>query len=240
MLAPEKVIEYYFGTVVVLGGIVILLGIKYTLKRWRSLPPSRWVVQSFAVSILALVAASLIEAPTILMGSMVMLAFAAGFSEELVKLLPLKLFQGSPGWERWKLTVGTGLFLGLIEGIFYTAGIFVLGQEPYLVIVRLVLIGLHTVWAAVSVGFLLGEKGLKRFAGLAFSMTAHSLYDLTPLAFISGYGTEVLLPLAVASTLFMLALPEMAKRAMEIAGRVVPEKGDEREKALEETLTSSP
>lgn len=236
MLAPEKVIEYYFGTVVVLGGIAILLGIKYTLERWRSFPPGKWAVQSFAVSILALVAASLIEAPTILAGSMVMLAFAAGFSEELVKLLPMKLFQGSPGWERWKLTVGTGLFLGLIEGILYSAAIVELGGPAYMALVRLVLIGLHTVWAAISAGFLLGEKGLKRFSGLVFSMTAHSFYDLTPLAFVSGYDTEVLLPLAAASTLFLLALPKMAKRATELAGRVVPEKGDERE----ETFISSP
>lgn len=56
-------------------------------------------------------------------------------------------------------------------------------------------------------------------------MTVHSFYDLTPLAFVSGYDTEVLLPLAAASTLFLLALPEMAKRATELAGRVVPEKG---------------
>ncbi len=240
MLTPEKVIEYYFGTVVILGGIVILLGIKYTLGRWRSLPSCRWAVQSFVISILALVIASLIEAPAILAGSMVGLAFAAGFSEELVKLLPVKLFQGSPGWERWKITVGTALFLGLIEGVLYSAAIVELGGPVYMALVRLVLIGLHTVWAAISVGFLLGENGLKRFSGLIFSMTAHSLYDLTPLAFVSGYGTEVLLPLAVASTLFLLALPRMAKRAAELAGRLVPEKGDERGETLEETFISSP
>lgn len=38
MIPVERILEYYFGIVIVLGGLVILLGAKYTLQAWRELP----------------------------------------------------------------------------------------------------------------------------------------------------------------------------------------------------------
>ncbi|NJE29976.1 hypothetical protein E3E38_02785 [Thermococcus sp. 18S1] len=227
MLTPEKVIEYYFGIITVVGGLSVLLAVKYTLRRWRSFPESGWKVQSFALGILGLVVASFLEAPLLFLNTWIALAFAAGIIEESVKLLPLKFFGHSPEWERWKLVIGAGLFLGVVEGIMYTAGIFALNQEPYLVAVRIVLMGLHTIWAAISVGFLLGERGWKRFTGLAFSMIAHALYDLPSLAMVDGYSGTVVAYLAGLSTGFLLVTPLMAKKAAEMAGRLVPEEDEE-------------
>ena len=227
MLTPEKVIEYYFGIVTLVGGISVLLAVKYTLQRWRSFPESGWRVQSFALGVLGLIMASILEAPLLFLKTWIALAFAAGIIEESVKLLPMKFFGRSPEWEKWKLVIGTGLFLGIVEGIMYTAGIFALNQEPYLVAVRVVLMGLHTIWAAVSIGFLLGETGWKRLAGLAFSMAAHALYDLPPLAVADGYSGTVVAYLAGLSTGFLLVTPLMAKKAAELAEKLVPEEGEE-------------
>ncbi|QDA32171.1 hypothetical protein FH039_12010 [Thermococcus indicus] len=246
-MTPEKVIEYYFGIITVVGGPSVLLSIKYTLRRWRSLPESGWKVPGFAFGILGLVIASFLEAPLLFLKTWIALAFAAGIIEESVKLLPLKFFGRSPEWERWKLVIGAGLFLGVVEGIFYTAGIFALNQEPYLVAVRIVLMGLHTVWAAISVGFLLGETGWKRFSGLAFSMMAHTLYDLPSLAMVDGYSGSVIAYLAGLSTGFLLATQLMAKKAAELVGRLVPKEDEETgevrenvEETEENKITSSP
>ncbi|ASJ08032.1 hypothetical protein A3L11_01835 [Thermococcus siculi] len=217
MPTPERVIDYYFSIIAVLGTLVVFLSVKYTLRRWRSFPETGWKVRALSMGILGLVLASLVELPAMLLRAWVALAFVAGLAEESVKLIPLKFFENLDGWARWKLVVGTGLFLGLIEGIFYTAGIFVLGQPAYLVVVRLVLIGLHTIWAAVSVGFLLGETGVKRFYGLAFSVIAHALYDLPSLAAIQGYSGDTVAYLAGLSTVFLLVTPLMAKKATEVA-----------------------
>ncbi|CAD5245168.1 PrsW family glutamic-type intramembrane protease [Thermococcus camini] len=245
MLTPEKVIGYYFGIITVVGGLSVLLAVKYTLQRWRSFPESGWKVQGFALGILGLVIASVLEAPLLFLKTWVALAFAAGIIEESVKLLPLKFFERSPEWEKWKLVIGAGLFLGVIEGIMYTAGIFALNQEPYLVAVRIVLMGLHTIWAAISVGFLLGERGWKRFTGLAFSMIGHALYDLPSLAMVDGYSGTVVAYLAGLSTGFLLVTPLMANKAAELAGKLVPGKDEETEKIREdagetEEISASP
>jgi len=234
MLTPEKVIEYYFGIITVVGGLSVLLAVKYTLQRWRSFPESGWKGPSFALGILGLVIASVLEAP-FLFGKVIALAFAAGIIEESVKLLPLRFFERSPKWEKWKLVIGAGLFLGVVEGIMYTAGIFALNKPAYLVGVRIVLMGLHTIWAAISVGFLLGERGWKRFVGLAFSMVAHALYDLPPLAVVEGYSGTVVAYLAGLSTGFLLVTPLMAKRAAELVGKLLPRKDEETEKIREDT-----
>ena len=222
MPTPERVIDYYFSVIAVLGTMVVFLSVKYTLRRWRSFPETGWKARAFSMGILGLVLASLIELPAMLLRAWVALAFVAGLAEESVKLTPLKFFENLEGWARWKLVVGTGLFLGLIEGIFYTAGIFVLGQPAYLVVVRLILIGLHMIWAAVSVGFLLGETGVKRFYGLAFAVMAHALYDLPSLAVIQGYSGNVVAYLAGLSTGFLLVTPLMVRRATELAGKLAP------------------
>ncbi len=227
MPTPERAIEYYFAIISVLGSLVVLLGIKYTLRRWRSFPETGWVPQAIAMGILGLVLASFIELPAMLLKAWVALAFLAGMAEEGVKLLPLKFFEGLDGWARWKLVVGAGFFLGLIEGIFYTVGIFVLGQEWYLVIVRLVLIGLHTIWAVISVGFLLGESGPRRFTGLVFSMAAHALYDLPSLAVLQGYSGNTVAYLAGLSTGFLLVTPLMVRKATEVASVLSPPLGEE-------------
>lgn len=247
MFTPEKVIGYYFGIITVVGGLSVLLAIKYTLQRWRSFPESGWKVQSFALGILGLIIASVLEAPLLFLKTWIALAFAAGIIEESVKLLPMKFFERSPEWEKWKLVIGAGLFLGVVEGISYTAGIFALNQPAYLVGVRIVLMGLHAIWAAISVGFLLGERGWKRFAGLAFSMIAHALYDLPSLAMVDGYSGTVVAYLAGLSTGFLLVTPLMAKKAAELAGRLVPEEDKESgearenvEKTEENEVTSSP
>jgi hypothetical protein len=247
MPTPERVIEYYFAVVSLLGGLAVLLGIKYTLKRWRSLPETTWKVPAFSMGLLALVLASIIELPVMLLREWVVLAFAAGLGEETVKLLPLKFFRRSSGWVKWKLVIGTGFFLGLIEGIFYTAGIFAMGQPAYMVAVRLVLIGLHTVWAVISVGFLLGETGLKRLRGLAFSMITHALYDLPPLAVTQGYSGNAVAYLVGISTGFLLVTPLMAKKAVELAEKLYPPEkppmaAEERQGTEEgrEDITSSP
>ncbi|WP_258083593.1 PrsW family glutamic-type intramembrane protease [Thermococcus thermotolerans] len=226
MLTPERVIGYYFGVITIAGGLSVLLAVRYTLRRWRSFPESGWKVQSFAIGVLGLIIASILEAPLLFLKTWVALAFAAGIVEESVKLLPLKFFERSQEWEKWKLVIGTGLFLGVVEGIMYTAGIFALNQPAYLVGVRLVLVGLHTVWAAITIGFLLGETGWKRFTGLAFSMIAHALYDLPPLAVADGYPGTVVAYLAGLSTGFLIVTPLMAKKAAELAGRLVPEKDE--------------
>jgi RsiW-degrading membrane proteinase PrsW (M82 family) len=233
MLTPERVIEYYFGIITVVGGLSVLLAIRYTLQRWRSFPESGCKVPSFALGLLGLVMASILEAPLLFLKTWIALAFAAGMIEESVKLLPLKFFERSPEWERWKLVIGAGLFLGIVEGIFYTAGIFALNQPVYLVGVRIVLMGLHATWAAISVGFLLGETGWKRFTGLAFSMIAHTLYDLPSLAMVDEYSGNVIAYLAGLSTGFLLATPLMAKRAAELAGKLVPEEGEETDEVRE-------
>ncbi len=154
------------------------------------------------------------------------LAFAAGVIEESVKLLPpLRFFRRSPEWERWKLAVGAGAFLGVAEGFLYTAGIFALDQPLYLVAVRLILVGLHTVWASVSAGFLLGGTGRGgRFAGgVLFSMTAHALYDLPPLAMVDGYsGTVVAVLVGLSGGVFLLVAPPVAKKAAGLVGQVPP------------------
>ncbi|ASJ13341.1 PrsW family glutamic-type intramembrane protease [Thermococcus thioreducens] len=228
MLTPEKVIEYYFGIITAVGGLSVLLAVKYTLQRWRSFPESGWKVQSFAIGVLGLILASILEAPFLFLGTWIALAFAAGIIEESVKLLPLKFFERSQEWERWKLVIGTGLFLGVVEGIMYTAGIFTLNQPAYLVGVRIVLMGLHTIWAAITAGFLLGERGWKRFAGLLFSMIAHTFYDLPPLAMVDGYSGTVVAYLAGLSAGFLIVTPLMAKRAAELAGRLAPREDEGR------------
>ncbi|AFL95401.1 hypothetical protein CL1_1198 [Thermococcus cleftensis] len=239
-MTPEKVIEYYFGIITVVGGISVLLAVRYTLQRWRSFPKSGWKAQAFAMSILGLVIASFLEFPFLALQAWLVLAFVAGVVEESVKLLPLKFFERFPDWQRWKLVIGTGLFLGITEGIMYTAGIFALNQEPYLVAVRIVLMGLHTVWAAISVGFLLGGSGRERFSGLAFSITAHALYDLPSLAVVGGYSGNVAAFLAGISTLFILATPVMAKKAAELAGRLIPEEEEGTKEEGTAEVTSSP
>ncbi|NJE60744.1 PrsW family glutamic-type intramembrane protease [Thermococcus sp. 21S7] len=247
MLTPEKVIEYYFGIITVVGGLSVLLAVKYTLRRWRSFPKNGWKVGSFATALVGLIVASLLETPLLFLKTWIALAFAAGIIEESVKLLPMKFFERSPEWEKWRLVIGAGLFLGIIEGLMYTAGIFALNQPAYLVGVRIVLAGLHATWAAITIGFLLGERGWKRFTGLAFSMIAHALYDLPSLAMVDGYPGTVVAYLAGLSTGFLLVTPLMAKKAAEMAGRLVPEEGegqDEVPENIEETeeneVTSSP
>lgn len=219
-MTPGKVIGYYFGIVILLGGLSVLLGLKYTLQRWRSLPESPWKASSFGLGLLGLLVASLLEAPFLYLGGWVALAFAAGVIEESVKLLPLRFFRRSPEWERWKLAVGAGAFLGVAEGFLYTAGIFALDQPLYLVAVRLILVGLHTVWASVSAGFLLGGTGRGRFAGVLFSMTAHALYDLPPLAMVDGYSGTVVAVLVGLSGVFLLVAPPVAKKAAGLVGQV--------------------
>ncbi|MCD6371957.1 MAG: hypothetical protein J7L37_00135 [Thermococcus sp.] len=233
MLTPEKVTGYYFKIVVVLGGISILLALKYIIQRWRSFPESGWKVQSFALGLLGLVLASFLETPLMFLGTWIVLALAAGIIEELVKLLPLKFFERSPEWERWKIVIGTGLFLGILEGLMYTAGILALTQETYLVTVRVILMGLHTTWAAISVSFLLAETGAKRFVGLAFAMSAHAMHDLPPLAMVDGYPGNVIAGLAGVSTGFLLVTPLMAKKAAELAGRLVSREDEEPDEARE-------
>ena len=239
MLTPERALEYYFAIVIVVGGLSTLLGIKYTLRRWRSFPESKWLGKSLGTGFLTLVLASFIEGPFLLLPLKTPLAVAAGLSEETLKLLPLKLFAWAEKWERWKLVVGTAFFLGLIEAVGYIAGIVLMGQPLYLVGVRLVLVGMHTVWAVVSVGFLLTEKGLSRFKGLAFSIVAHTLYDLPPLAITDGVSGDVMLALSALSATFMLLTPIMAKSSTERAGELIPVKEELEEEDLE-GFTSSP
>ncbi|ASJ06096.1 hypothetical protein [Thermococcus pacificus] len=239
MLTPERAIEYYFAIISVLGSLVVLLSIKYTLRRWRSFPETGWVPQAIAMGVLGLALASIIELPAMLLKAWVTLAFLAGMTEESVKLLPLRFFGSFDGWARWKLVIGTGLFFGLIEGIFYTTWIFALGQEWHLIIVRLVLIGLHTIWAAISVGFLLGGNGLKRFTGLAFSMVAHALYDLPSLAVLQSYSGNTVAYLAGLSTGFLLITPLMARKTAELTGALVPAEEKEEDPEVE-TFTFSP
>ncbi|NJD98526.1 hypothetical protein E3E26_01760 [Thermococcus sp. LS1] len=229
MLTAERAIEYYFAIVVIVGGLSVLLGVKYTLRTWRDLPKAGWRGRSFGLGLLALILASFLELPVLLLESWLALAFTAGFIEEIIKLLPLGFFRNSPGWEKWKLVIGTGLFLGLMEGILYIAGIIALGEDVYLISVRAVLIGLHTVWAAISIGFLLGGSGWGRFYGLAFSMAAHTLYDLPPLAVVQGLSAGAVAILGAVSTAFMLATPLMAKRAARLALKLVPEEESEEE-----------
>ncbi|ACJ17004.1 hypothetical membrane protein, conserved [Thermococcus onnurineus NA1] len=232
MLTVERVIEHYFAVVIIVGGLSLPLGIKHTLRAWRTLPEVGWRGRSFGMGLLALVLASFLELPILLLESWLALAFTAGLVEETIKLLPLGFFRDSPGWEKWKLVIGTGLFLGLMEGILYTAGIIVLEEDVYLIGVRAVLIGLHTVWAAISIGFLLGGSGWERFYGLAFSMAAHTLYDLPPLAVVQGLSAGAVAVLGAVSTAFMLATPIMAKRAAELALKLAPE--EEREELASE------
>ncbi len=239
MLTPERVLEYYFAIVIVVGGLSTLLGIKYTLQMWRSFPESKWIGRSFGMGLFVLVLASFIEAPFLFLPFRVPLAVAAGVSEETLKLLPLKIFRWAEKWEKWKLVVGTAFFLGLIEAMGYIAGIILLGQPLYLVGVRIVLVGMHTVWAVVTVGFLLTEKGLSRFKGLAFSIIAHTLYDIPPLAIADGVSGDAMLALSALSATFMLLTPIMAKRSTERTAELIPVK-EEMEEESPEGFTSSP
>jgi len=243
MLTPHRALEYYFAIVIVVGGLCTLVGIKYTLRRWRSFPETRWLGRSFGTGLLALVLASFIEAPFLFMPVKTLLAFGAGTAEEFMKLLPLKLFRDAEEWEKWKLVVGTAFFLGLLEAIGYIAGIIALKQPLYLMGVRFVLIGMHTVWAVITVGFLLTGSGLSRFKGLAFSILAHALYDVPPLALADGTSGETILGLSALSTLFILLTPIMAKKSTEKAALLIPieeETGEETGEEETEEITSSP
>lgn len=234
MPVVERVIEYYFGVVVVVGGLSVLLGVKCTLRTWRRFPEVRWLGRAFGMGLLALILASILELPVLLLGSGLALAAAAGLVEESVKLLPLAFFRDAQKWEKWKLVAGTGFFLGLIEGLAYTMGIIALGESLYLAGVRVVLVGLHTVWAVVSAGFLLSGRRWKRFRGLAFSMAAHAVYDLPPLAAIEGLPVEVVTSLAAISTAFMLVTAAMVEKAAKLATGLIPEEEEKEE------LTSLP
>ncbi len=227
MLTPERVLEYYFAIVIVVGGLSTLLGIKYTLQMWRSFPESKWIGRSFGMGLFVLVLASFIEVPFLFLPFRAPLAVAAGVTEETLKLLPLKIFRWAEKWEKWKLVVGTAFFLGLIEAVGYIAGIILLGQPLYLVGVRLILVGMHTVWAVVTVGFLLTEKGLSRFKGLAFSIIAHTLYDLPPLAITDGVSGNTVAYLAGLSTGFLLLTPLVVRKATEVASALSPPQGEE-------------
>ena len=243
MLTPGRALEYYFAVIIVVGGLCTLIGIKYTLRRWRSFPQTGWLGRSFGTGLLALVLSSFIEAPFLFVPVKTLLAFGAGTTEEIMKLLPLKLFRDAEEWEKWKLVVGAAFFLGLLEAIGYIGGIILLKQPLYLIGVRLVLIGMHTVWAVITVGFLLTEGGLSRFKGLAFSIVAHTLYDVPPLALADGASGEVILGLSALSTLFILLTPIMAKKSTEKAASLIPiEEETEEETGEEETegITSSP
>ena len=66
----------------------------------------------------------------------------------------------------------------------------------------------------ITAGFMLGEEGTGRLKGLAFSMIAHVLYDLPPLAIIRGVSEELVVFLAIASTGAMLLIPLMAKESV--------------------------
>ena len=226
MLTPERALEYYFAIVIVVGGLSTLLGIKYTLRTWRSFPESKWLEKSIGTGFLILVLASFIEGPFLLLPIKTPLAVAAGLSEEILKLLPLKLFAWAEKWEKWKLVVGTAFFLGLIEAVGYIAGIILLAQPLYLVGVRLVLVGMHTVWAVVTVGFLLTEKGLSRFKGLAFSIIAHTLYDIPPLAITDGVSGNTVAYLAGLSTGFLLVTPLVVRKATEVVSALSPQQDE--------------
>lgn len=194
-----------------------------------------WIGISFALGLLALVIASFIEAPFLLLQIWILLAFVAGVTEEAVKLLPMMFYRNSPAWERWKLIMGTGLFLGLIEGFLYSTAIVVIGQEAYLIGVRVALVGFHTLWAVITAGFMLGGEGLGRLRGLAFSMMAHALYDLPPLAIVQGVSGELVMLSAIASTGTMLLTPLMVKESVR---RILATLSDVKEKGGE--VTSSP
>ena len=233
MVPLERVLNYYFSVVIVVGGLSLLLSIKYVLRTWRTLQRSNWIPLGLAFGLMALILASLLEAPVLLLRVWVLLALVAGVVEESVKLLPLAFQRASSVWEKWKLVIGTGLFLGLLEGIMYGAAIIVLGQEPYLLGIRAILIGFHTVWAAITAGYLLGTTGARRFVGLAFSMTAHALYDLPPLAILQGFSSQEVILLAALSTAFMLATPLMARESSRKIGESPRGEGAE-------TVISSP
>ncbi|NJF26226.1 hypothetical protein E3E29_11425, partial [Thermococcus sp. Bubb.Bath] len=78
MLTVERVIEYYFAVVIIVGGLSVPLGIKHTLRTWRALPEVGWMGRSFGMGLLALVLASFLELPILLLESWLALAFTAG------------------------------------------------------------------------------------------------------------------------------------------------------------------
>ena len=100
----------------------------------------------------------------------------------------------------------------------------ILGENVYIAVVRVVLVGFHTLWAVISAGFLLGQKGPGRFFGLAFAILAHAFYDMPPLAGFSGYSAEAMGAVAVVSTAFMLLTPVMVKRATGLLEGTLKEK----------------
>jgi len=241
MLAVETVLKYYFAVVTVAGGLAVLLGTKYTVREWRELPEVKWLAPSLAMGLLALVLASTTELPALLLGNWVLLAITAGIAEESVKLLPLKLYGGSKWFIRWKLVVGTALWLGIIEGAAYTAGIVALGENWYMGVVRLILVGFHTLWAVISVGVLLGESGPRRFAGLTFSTIAHAFYDMPALMALGGYSGEIVAVPAMVSTALMLLTPLMVRKSIELVrGEGMGQKKVEEKLELTEEFTSSP
>ncbi|WP_297477977.1 hypothetical protein [Thermococcus sp.] len=225
MLTVEVILKYYFATVTVLGGLVVLLGTKYTLRTWRGLPKTKWLAPSLAMALLALILASTAELPALILGNWILLALIAGVAEESVKLLPIKLYRELENWGKWKLVIGTAFLLGLIEGVLYTSAIVLFGENIYLALVRIVLIGFHTIWAVVSAGFLLGHTGPRRFSGLAFAILAHAFYDMPTLAGFGGYSANAVAAVVVVSTVFMLLTPAMVKRAAELVRTEAEERG---------------
>lgn|GEM_PF-4637120 len=67
MPSPEEILYFYFSIVIVVGGLSVLIGIKYTLQTWRRLPRSGWIGVSFGLGLLALVVASLVETPFLIL-----------------------------------------------------------------------------------------------------------------------------------------------------------------------------
>jgi len=214
MEALNGVIGCYTAIVVGAGGLSVILSARHILRLWSALPTDSWGAKSLGLGILILLTASAIEAPFLILMPVLSLAFAAGIFEEGLKLIPAWIFRNAPAWKRWKLVVGAGFFLGLVEGTLYTAGILALGEPTYLIGVRVVLVGFHTAWAAISAGFFLGDRGARRFLGLAFSMTAHTLYDLPTLASGQLNGPDLVLIVGL-STLMMVTTPLMVKKATE-------------------------
>ncbi|ASJ10561.1 hypothetical protein A3L12_04245 [Thermococcus sp. P6] len=226
-MTPEEFLEYYSLIVIPAVAVVLLPTIWYILRGWRSLPKTPWKGRAFVAGLAAIFLASLLELPFMAMEKWVLLAFAAGTIEEPVKLLPLRMFRFLPEGEKWKLVAGTGFFVGILEGAFYTPAILTLDLPLYSLGARVVLVGLHAAWAAVSAGFLLGETGWKRFGGILFSITSHALYDLPPLAFVDGYSQLTLKVLTGLSMVFLIPLPFMVKKATELVrSRTVEETGE--------------